>query len=80
MKFPPPRQDGARNSPPSLEGTVKKLSLNVEELSVTSFEISTAQETRGTVQGHEDATRYCSVSCGDPLSAIYIYFMKLATE
>lgn len=57
---------------------MKKLKLNLEDLSVKSFEVETTEEARGTVHGQE-ATDYCSVSCGDPLSTLYIYARKIAT-
>ncbi len=43
---------------------MKKISLEVETLSVESFEIS-APETRGTVQGQDDAGAAAAFS-GDP--------------
>jgi hypothetical protein len=42
---------------------VKKLKLNVEELSVVSFPIQPAQEARGTVEGHV-LTPKCQVTGG----------------
>jgi hypothetical protein len=42
---------------------VKKLKLNVEDLSVASFEVAAIEEIRGTVQGHSDnATQYCGIT------------------
>ncbi len=55
---------------------MKKLSLNVEDLAVTSFEVASTEETRGTVNAHE-GTDYCSVSCGDPFSALYRYWAMI---
>ena len=42
---------------------MKKLKLNVEDLSVASFEVAAFEETRGTVQGaSENATAYCGIT------------------
>ena len=58
---------------------MQKIKLNVEELAVSSFEVETVEtETRGTVHGAE-GTDYCSVSCGDPFSSLYIYARKMMT-
>lgn len=42
---------------------MQKLKLNVEELTVDSFELAAADESRGTVRGHEE-TDGCSQYCG----------------
>lgn len=58
---------------------MQKIKLSVEELAVASFEVETEEkETRGTVHGAE-GTDYCSVSCGDPFSSLYIYARKALT-
>ena len=41
---------------------MKKLTLNVEELRVTSFETPLGAEVKGTVLGHSDSAD-CSVEC-----------------
>ncbi len=56
---------------------MKKLSLNLDDLSVDSFEIAAAEEPRGTVHGNE-ATDYCSVSCGNPFSSLFVYWAMVA--
>jgi len=50
---------------------MKKLKLNVEDLTVSSFETHASDALRGTVRGNADATDLCSVSCGDPFSTLY---------
>jgi|GEM_PF-3729558 hypothetical protein len=50
---------------------MNKLKLNVEELSVDSFEVAPAEESRGTVLGAE-ATDGCSDYCGATL-LLYIW-------
>jgi hypothetical protein len=57
---------------------VKKLKLDLGELAVDSFEVAEPAQEQGTVRGHE-ATDYCSVSCGDPFSSLYIYARKALT-
>ena len=57
---------------------MQKIKLNIEELAVSSFEVEkTEAETRGTVHGAE-GTDYCSVSCGDPFSSLYVYWAMIA--
>ena len=42
---------------------MKKLKLNLEELSVNSFEVAPIEENRGTVHGaSENATAYCGIT------------------
>jgi hypothetical protein len=42
-----------------------KLSLNLEQLSVESFEIANERQIKGTVRGHDDVcTDVCTASCG----------------
>jgi len=41
---------------------VKKLKLNVEELSVESSVMVEAREARGTVKGHETTSQYCGLT------------------
>ena len=57
-----------------------KLKLNVEELTVDSFEMPESRESRGTVQGQlMVAGTYadCSWHCGDPLSTLYYYYAQM---
>jgi len=71
--FPPsPSRPGQCDPHPyTLKGLpMKKLKLNVEELTVTSFETHASDELRGTVRANE-ATDLCSVSCTDPFSTLY---------
>lgn len=49
---------------------MKKLKLNLDELTVVSFDTDTTEKLVGTVQGNAD-TDLCSVSCTDPLSSMY---------
>jgi hypothetical protein len=44
---------------------VKKLKLNVEELSVDSYAVGEPQQPRGTVRGHETTTQYCGLTSLD---------------
>ena len=53
--------------PPKRERTLKKLSLNVENLQVESFDTSKLTEARGTVAAHApsypDPVRTCAYHC-----------------
>lgn len=49
---------------------MKKLKLNIEDLTVVSFDTDSVREQAGTVHANE-ATDLCSVSCTDPLSTWY---------
>ncbi|MDB4951653.1 MAG: hypothetical protein JWM27_4302 [Gemmatimonadetes bacterium] len=57
---------------------MKKLKLDLDALTVTSFEIEAPREELGTVHGAA-ATDGCSVSCGDPFSSLYKYYRMLTT-
>ena len=61
---PPPYPVRTPRTPPrSLEyPPVKKLKLDVEELSVDSYSVGEAQMPRGTVRGHETTTQYCGLT------------------
>jgi hypothetical protein len=41
-----------------------KLSLNLEQLSVESFEIANGGQLKGTVRGHDVCSDVCTASCG----------------
>ena len=57
---------------------MKKLKLDVETLTVDSFEIPAEDEPRGTVRGNA-ATDDCTYTCGDPFSSLYRYWRKVTT-
>ncbi|HEX6747179.1 MAG TPA: hypothetical protein VF092_07750 [Longimicrobium sp.] len=41
---------------------MKKLKLNVEDLSVNSYAVNEPEGTRGTVKGHETTSQYCGLT------------------
>ena len=42
---------------------MKKMSLNLDQLTVESFEIANARQMRGTVRGHDVCSDVCTFSC-----------------
>ncbi|HSU15933.1 hypothetical protein [Longimicrobium sp.] len=43
---------------------MKKMSLNLEQLAVESFEIANERALKGTVRGHDVCSDVCTASCG----------------